>query len=174
MPTIYVPGPTTWGINGTQLGYCEGDTRLSLSPQFDDVMTDFGGRRVPYDLEFHGCEATVSGDLIYYDEATLNNLKKWLSGSSAGSAAGSFANQTPGTLVRTEGNAFTLTIKSAYANKPAFAGMNGGFSFPFAVPVGTWDVGLGARTKRERITFRCLPVWNLNGSATLYTDLVGP
>lgn len=176
MSTPYVPGPSYWYLssapNGAYefLGMCESLTRLSLSPQWDEVYVDGAGSRVPYDLEFQGAEASVSGDLIRYNEAVLNRAKNWLN--NPGAIPGTIANDSIGTLARTEGRAFSLAIVSRYRTKAVFTGqgMNGAFLFPFAVPAGSWDVGQGTKVKKERILFRCLPTFNLYGGGTLYSN----
>lgn len=153
---------------------CESQTRVSLSPQWEEVYVDGAGSRVPYDLQYQAGEASVSGDLIYYNEPVLNRVKNWLN--NANVAAGTIPNDSIGTLARSEGRAFSLAIVSRYRIKQVFSsqGMNGGFLFPFAIPAGSWDVGLGTQVKKERILFRCLPTFNLYGGGILYTnDLSG-
>ena len=176
MATPYVPGPSNWyvstGVGGAYeyLGMCEGETRLGLAPEWEPIFADGAGGSIPFDMQFMGCRGSVSGDLIYFNEPVLNRLKNWLNDPAA--VPGTFANGTVGTLVRTENKAFSLVIVSTYRTKSVFqnAGMNGAWQFPFAVPVGSWDTSLSSRTKRERLAFDCLPVWNLLGGGTLYSN----
>jgi hypothetical protein len=146
------------------------------------MYTDASGEEVPYDLEFHGIEGMVSGELIKYSEPILNIVKAFLDTTGTDdSTAGVMGSGSIGTLIRTEQRDFGLAIRSAYgasgpAAKPVYvtAGMNAGFLFGSAIPVGSFNSGLGAKTKRETIQFRCLPIWTFFGGGPLYSnDLSG-
>lgn len=176
MAIPFVPGPSNWFVSSGSsksweyLGQCERDTRIGLSPEWEDVFVDGGGTRLPYDRQFMGASASASGDLVRYNAPVLQRLKNWYNNPAA--TPGIFPNGAVGTLLRTEGYEFSLIIVSTYRTKTLFSsnGMVGAYYFPFAVPVGSWDCSYSTAVKRERIAFECLPVWNLLGGGTLYTN----
>lgn len=174
MSTTYCPGPSQWYVNTGVgqawqfLGYCEGETSLSLSPEWEEVYTDVSGTRIPYDYQFMGAHATVEGSLVKYNEPVLNALRNWLN---QNATPGTFPDNSLGALVRTEDKEFALAIRSTYGGKAVFqnAGMVPGFIFPLAIPMGAWSSPLSARVKRNRVLFECIPVWNNVGGGVLYT-----
>ena len=178
--TPYVSGPSNWfcnsGANGAwaYIGQAQGETRISLEPQWENIFVDGGGGSCPYDKSFMGAMGSVTGDLIRYDQTVINKLENWLN--VPGSTPGVFPNYTLGSLARTESKNFSLAIVSTYASKQPYAaaGMVPAFVFPFAVPIGSWDVSRSTRVQVQRVAFECNVLWNLLGGGQLYTtDISG-
>lgn len=170
----FVPGPSSWyarvGNNATWLyiGQCESDTSIQITPEYEDVFVD-GGGRVPFDSQFMGATASISGDLIHCLNANVRLLYNFLNDPSA--IPGTWAPGTIGTLSRTEAKAFGLAIVSTYADKTAFSAnnMEAGYWFPFVrvLPIG---INLSTRVRKIRLAVEALPLLDLQGGGTLWSS----
>lgn len=177
MASPFVSGPVQWFVNagtGKQwlyLGMCEADVSVDLASEWDDVQLDGGGFRLPYDKQFFGATAGVSGDLVRYNHDVLDAVMNWVNNPAA--TPGQWANGTIGSLVRTEGLDFGLILKSEYATKTVYqeAGAHPLIYFPWVVCTSK-RVGKSTRATRERIAFDCNPVLNGLGGGVLYYNSI--
>lgn len=171
--SCFVSGPVQWYVNTGEnkswqyLGMCENDVSVDLSSEWDDVMLDGGGFRLPFEKQFFGMSASVSGDLVRYDNTVLANLKNWLNQPEA--TQGQLPNGSIGALVRTEGLDFGLILTSMYATKDAYreAGAEPLLYFPWVTPV-AMRKSLSTRATRERVAFDCNLLMNGLGGGVLY------
>ena len=182
MAIVKVNGPAAWytatgAANAYELlGICESETRISFAASFEDVMTDFSGSGVPFDTQYMGEQATVSGTLILDNDIVY---KKCAARIGPGAATAGVFGATPvgsiGTLMKTEGACYGLIIASPYASKAVFssAGMIAGYRFITAWLDGSADVSLGTRVTRKSVTFRATTNWYLaTGSGVLFDNIL--
>ena len=172
---IHVNGPCQIfvGVGESQaltwLGYTEDAVQLTLASSFEDVHADFGGPRVPVDVQWMGEQAFISMTLIKYHETVLQQCVARLPAGTPGAAA----SNTVGSLMQTEGIAYPIFIYSTYSTKTVYTA-------PAMVPCylfgagwlhDNFDVPLGVTTKKPRCIFRAIPVWNTSTlSNVLYTN----
>ena len=165
---VVVPGPTIWYTGtGTSfayevLGICEGETRITFNPTFDPIYADISGPSISFDEQNTGEDATISGDLVIQNEAVFRRC-------AATTSPGTFGTILPGAigaLMRGEGHAYPMIIRSVYASKSSNGDMVAGYRF-FAAWMTGKDIPVSSRAQRKRIMFHAIPNWNL-------TTLAGP
>jgi hypothetical protein len=173
----YVPGPCqifvgTGGAGAYQfLGWSERGVRVTLSAAYEDIVSDFGGPRVPVDSQFMGEQATSNFVLNRYDETVLQTILKRRVGS--GVTAGAIEANGLGSLMVAQGYAYKVFLYSPYYVESFYSTM-----VPCYVFSGSWVdddamIPLSVQLKRPEIRFRHIPVWNaIAASATLYTNVV--
>lgn len=184
---LFVPGPAliyvgTGAAKAFQfLGWMTSGVRLTLQAEFEDVMADFGGTRIPVDSTFQGEQGYVAGDLSKYNEGIMSILSA-RTASAASITGGALAGLMPaagtgagiGTLMVSEGAAIPLCIVAPnQAAKTFFSAMLPCFTFSQAWLDSSYDQTWNATVKNPRVSFRCLPSWNGAGTtATLYTNIL--
>lgn len=174
--SVYVAGPcqlyVNAGANGAwlHLGMCESEISIDLSPEWEGISID-GGGRLDFDSQFMGATAGISGDLSFWKEPILDLLKNFVNDPAA--TPGQWANGTIGTMVRTEGKAFGLVITCQYASKTAYAdaGAHPVWYFPWVTPL-PMRRNSGTRATRERIAFDAKPILNGLGGGALYYNAI--
>lgn len=183
--SLVVGGPSQWyvGIQGTLasptyvfLGWCESDSRVSPSGEFETVLGDYGGTRVGVDWQFMGEEAFISGDLVRTNEEVLAACTARVRGGTSGQGgvvAGS--NYSLGGLMITQGLALSLCIVCPYASLGAFAAVSAPacYTFPAAWLEGSYDASLSTRRKIWRMNWHAVPVINpISNTSVLYTNVL--
>lgn len=180
--THEVPGPCQWfcgtGAAGALefLGWCEGETRVSLSGAEDEIRTDLTGPAIPADCQFMGEQCFVSGDLSRWDKTVLRKLKSRLPGGGSAISGGAYAFGALGSLMIAEGYAIRFLIRGAYAAAKA---MNSGdppiYNFLAAWPGTNLDTGLSTRATRFRMSMRAIPKvdWTTGNTVLYNLDVSG-
>lgn len=179
MSTMHeVAGPTQWfvatGASGAleQLGWCEGETRLSFVAAEDEIRTDLSGPAIPADCQFMGEQCYISGDLSRWDKSVIRKLKSRLPGTGTAVSGGAYAFGSIGALYLAEGFAFRFLIRGGYAAKTLNSGDPPIYNFLAAWPTSNIEMGLSTRATRIRITMRAIPVMDYTtGNSTLYNAL---
>lgn len=174
--THEVAGPCAWYVGSGAagalefLGWCEGETRVSLVGAEDEIRTDLGGPANPTDVQWMGEQAFVSGDLSRWDKAVLRKLKSRLPGGGSAVSGGSYAFGALGSLMIAEGYAVRFLIRGGYAASKSFnAGDPPIYNFLAAWPGTNFDVGLSTRASRFRMTMRAIPKLDFTtGNSVLY------
>jgi hypothetical protein len=173
---LYVSGPTGWftqtgaSAGWEFLGFCEGDTRITLDGGWEDVMVDATGTRVPFDVQYMGDQAYIGGDLVLHNELVWQRVAARLgpnpvTGDAAGVYLGGPAGAI-GSLMRSEGYAYGLVIRSIYGGtggKQFFTSGNmpGGYYFSQAWLDGQFDISLSTKRTVKKAVFRAIPAWNI-------------
>lgn len=152
------------------LGWSEAGMRFNFDAEFEDVMSDISGTRIPFDVQFMGIQAFMSGDLTVYNEPIFNKLLVRVPGGSVGTIGAGHI----GHLLNLEGGGVRTLINAPYAAKAAFtATMQKAWNFPRAHLISPTEIDVGTRVKKIRFIFRAIPTWNqLTGEATLYDDSI--
>jgi len=180
MPNViqqYVSGPADLfvgtGADGALecLGFSEDDVRLEPGFPIRPVRTSMSGEAT-YDNQYMGLTVRCSIRLNLYDEEVLVKLMTVLGQGSAGSIP---ANSI-GTLLRQEGKAPRLLVRSRYgagqpgaAAHPTMDRMIPCFNFPAAHLVGQMACNIGTNVRMWQAAFEAIPLWNpIDGSAVVW------
>lgn len=174
---LYVSGPVQISV-GTGasfayefLGWTEGDLVVSLGSDWEDVIADYGGPRLPVDVQYFGEQAFIPFTLVRFQFLVLNKLTARLADATAGGTPGTMATGELGSLMLAEGHAVPLLLYSPYVLKSAFsATMPGGYLFGAAWLVDNFDHPMSSRVTRPRCVMRAIEVWNpVANTAVLYS-----
>jgi hypothetical protein len=174
MSLIHVGGPTLFSVGTGEsgaaefLGFCEGITTISVDSGWEDVMTDYGGTKIPADVQFMGEQAFITADLVRYNENILNKLRA----RAFDNLTGTVAENLMGSLMVGQGQSQKLSLVCPYSAITHFSGsQNSGYTFGAAWLADAITLETGTRYARVRCIWRCVPVWDwVANSATLYTN----
>ena len=173
-------GPVEFHVNGLAKIYCfnpkqylgyasEAGVQLELDPKFLPIHTDAYGDQVPEDIQNMGLLATISFELIKWDQTVLDALQRFLTGAS-GTGAASLGNSPNindanppvnliGTLLKQCNYTFPVIIERT-GTVGCETNVQGPYDFA-ACYVGPDSFNLGTRNTRHKLTIHCLP--NLSG-----------
>jgi hypothetical protein len=146
------------------IGWGEEAPEIEHRPQFEPVMCDLTGTRIPMDVADEGEDGIISVNLVRSNPATLAALQARPYGSL--SARGTRLPGDLGTLYLTEKAAITLWVFFPYAAlKPAFAGQPNGYRYFGAYLMGP-DVlrKNGTRAQVVQCIFHALPALTYQGT----------
>ena len=176
-------GPVEFHVNGLCRVYCfspkvylgytsEAGVRVETDPKYDPIYTDAYGSQVPEDVQNMGMLATMSFELIKWDQTVLADLQGRLSGvggASANNVNGASPNSDGsgnlliGALYKQCGYAFPVIIERG-GNVGCENNVEGPYDFSTCY-VGMDSFNMGTRNTRHQLTIHCLP----NASGVLYT-----
>jgi hypothetical protein len=190
--SLYVPGPTEISValgpaNSLQfLGFTRDGVQVTHQAEFEDVMCDVSGPRIPFDNVYLGEQIFVQGVLQVYNEPLFEAVARRVQtgkNTTTEHPLGTIYGNTIGTLMKTEGAFCRLLLRSMYASKAVYrtAGMRPAYYVPFCWLEGAYDVGLGPVPKAIRFVFRGVPNWTLaysqagsvNAGALFSADMTG-
>lgn len=152
-PLHIVAGPVIVTWNAVQLGYSEDGVRVRFEPKWGDIKSDdYGGSGgAPSDTQFLGGIASVTADLVKFDNAEVLKLTSF---EKAG-AAGVFPQY--GTLIRQESEYAVLLLD----------GKNQDYTFSQAFLRNAQEMNKGTRYTKYAVGWEC---WvNSATSRTLFT-----
>src|SRR6185437_7796754 len=163
MAQLYSSGPASIWIAGfgeqpRLLGFCEKAPRLPLRVVMKEVRCDVAGE-APFDKMVAGETASVDGELVLFNWPTLQSIQRRAS-SRIGSVGGTMVPGDIGTLVQTEGAAFTTWVmfhsagKAVFQNAAVGAFSGGKMPLGYRFPVCTLapETVVPARPRRPRST----------------------
>lgn len=162
------------------LGYCsEAGVTVDTDPKWLPIFTDAYGDQTPEDIQDMGMVATISFELIKWDQTVLTALQTRMPGAS-GSMSGSCQTMAGdlgsspnidsagslmiGALLKQGGWAFPLCINRGGVGSETNPSCEGTVEGPFLFAtcyVGPDSFALGTRNTRHRLTINALP--NANG-----------
>jgi hypothetical protein len=169
---IYVTGPALiyvgTGTSGAYnfLGFSEQEFPIVLSGEWDEVMADLSGPRLPLDIQFMGEQAYMSFTLTKYSQAVLNGIRTRIPNGTIGQIA---TNQL-GSLMISEGLAFKTCIVQPYQSKTAFSDLPPCYEFLASWMSDQHEVPISVRAHRPRVTIRAIPVWNTSNLTYVLYD----
>lgn len=180
MAQPWVTGPVEiWAAAQTPsasfLGYGEQAPDIDLHPEYDEVFCDVSGSKIPFDKLDEGEWGTGAVLLTYWDQAVLTKLQSRPRVSTAAteiSVAGTRQKGEIGTLLLTEGYAYSVWYKFPYATlKPAMVGMPAGYRFPGSFLFGPDRRKSGTKANKIGLTLIHLPVYTrASGDFLLYDN----
>lgn len=191
-------GPVEFHVNGLAKIYCfnplvylgytsEAGVKLEFDPKFLMIYTDAFGDQVPEDIQNMGMLATLTFELIKWDQTVLAALQTHAPGTDGSATVGPFGTLVPvgkgpnvdtafsniiGTFLKQCNWNFPLYIARTSTNceantEPLQAGGAGasanGYGF-WSCYVGPDSFNLGTKATRHSLTINCLP----NSSGQLY------
>jgi hypothetical protein len=173
---FWVPGPSYvqvgTGASGAlaHLGWSESGISVEFNSEFEDVMCDLGGQKIGTDQIYHGQDATITADIVRYDEAVMNALLARIQGGTTGAVG---AGQIGSLMI---GQALTqrLLIVCPYSTQTSYTGMTAAYNFLNTYLVGVSKVELGSKVKKYRAVWRAVPSWTVSGglgSTVLFNNL---
>ncbi len=127
----------SWG--GSPLGYTTDGAELTINPEYEEVMCDSFGTRVPAELQSMLGRARCDLDIVFFDNSVLGTAL--LIG---GAALGTMP--AAGTLMGAGGFLKALVI-----------GGNAGFTFPNSYLVSGGPIRKGTRKTTNRLSFSAIP-----------------
>lgn len=173
MAIPYVTGPAAIfvGVSGTTpvdpfvgatpvyLGHCESAPRIAWNPQFEPVMNDLAGSRLPYDMLYQGKDAMIIGDLTIWNWLIWDRVRSRPDFNDVPDTNDRF---DLGSLMLTEGKCFPLWITYPYVAKAAMAagGMPAGRHFLATYLVGPDNEDPGTRVNKVHVQFHALRAWD--------------
>ena|ERR1051326_8431687 len=155
------------------LGTAEVAPQIEILAKYAPVFNDLAGSQVPFDTIFEGEMGHTFVELNRFNEATLaiaqNRPNHFTSGTRGSNVGGDV-----GTLMLTEGKAFSVYVVFPYASKPAYAGMPAGYRFPFSVLLSPDRfTKLGTRERKVALIFEHLRgFYPATGVFGLYDNVV--
>lgn len=160
MPSVYVTGPVGIFVSGSggaggpqQLGVCENGIQISVTPEYDGVMSDIAGTRIPLDLIFMGVQGSVGGTLTVFSWTLFEMLAKVpFTGTSS---AGLTQFGEIGTLMTIENAAPQIWVKFPYSQKGVFGDMVPGYHF-YAALLNNNQIMANSGATKIPIAFRCI------------------
>jgi hypothetical protein len=180
MAQPYVTGPCAlWvGVGAGRapvfLGHSEVGFTIEERPEWEPVICDLAGTKIPFDIQDMGEDAVVHGTLTRWNEPVFNKL---LAHPRSGGTPGRNISGDRGFLMQQEGGAVPIWLVFPYVAKPAMAagGMPPGRRYPFAVVQQKSMAPCGSKALKRLVVFHCLPAFNVaTGSFTLYdTNMTG-
>lgn len=165
-----VTGPTqifvaTGASNALQfLGWSESGVEIELNGEFEDVICDIGGPRLPTDVQWMGIDAHITADIVKYDEAVLTAL---LARSYLNTSTGSLGQYDMGTLMVSQAATQRLLLNCPYSTK--FSDMVAAYNFVATYLEGATRISTGTKVKKARCVWRAIPSFaQTGGTATLW------
>lgn len=179
MAQIYTSGPILIGVQmrnagvlpaaSTFLGTGETAPEITVKAEWEPVMNDLGGTKIPFDVAYEGEEAFISVKLTRWNQTILNLIQNrpYRAGAVRGtnsilSVAGAPAGYGDmGSMMITEGLTFGLqcyfpySVKAAYRN-PANGFMPPGMNFPAAMLMGPEVRRGGTKAQSIQLVFHAL------------------
>ena len=155
---FHVYGLCTVYIGGDYLGYTsEQGVTVELDPKFLPVHTDAFGDQVPEDVQNMSEVATVTMELIKWDQDVLDTLQEFQTKHSDGNPVGALLKQCDQT--------FELALHRGDSPVGCEDTVEGPYTFGTAY-LGPDSFNVGTRATRHKLTFHCLP----DSSGVLFTD----
>lgn len=148
-----------FGTTVLYLGTAQRPPKHRIRRGFVPVYNDISGTQVPFDLLYSSQEAFTIFDLNRFNRSVLNRIQSMpntLGASGINTAA------DIGTLMLTEGFAFTLIIAYPFATShPAMAaaGLPRGIVFPGTVLEGPDDIDDGTTAEKINLIFHSIPMY---------------
>lgn len=119
------------------LGHSENGFDVQERPQYENLMCDLTGMKIPYDRSYQGFDAVISSQaLTRWDDKVYAALQCY--GNPTGAFIGGVQRGTDGagirgSLMATEGLTFQVLLRHPNAGALAFAGLAKGYRFYAAV-----------------------------------------
>jgi hypothetical protein len=136
MAQLYSTGPAHWWVSLQNspllyLGTCEKKPKIVVRPSWSPAYNDLGGQKIPFDMSYQGTEGISLLNLTRFNEPVYQLLATRPSASTK-IASGINVPGDIGTLLLTEGLAWTVYVYFPYAAKLAYksGGMVPGYRFP--------------------------------------------
>ncbi len=124
------------GSQGTPkfLGHSENGYEINPRPQYEQVMNDLAGIRVPYERGWQGADYMVlpGGSLTRWNENIYGALQGYVDPKSTFAGAlirGRENTVARGSLMMTQGLSIGVWLRYPFSVLPAFAGLPGGYRF---------------------------------------------
>jgi hypothetical protein len=166
------------------LGTAEITPTILIQESTIPAYADDQGEQVPRDICFDGEQAWVTADLTRWNETTYATIARRQRPILAGLGGllpvpiGGFGALTPrgrwhtsaelGTMLHQEGCDHVLYVWFPYAGVPAFPGMPAGYRFKAARLITDDHNRMGARSRRIKLVWHCLPANEDYTQARLY------
>lgn len=178
MASLYSSGPVHifCGIVGSgvqYLGTGERAPKIRLNPEWDAVMNDLSGTKLPMDYIFEGEEAFVGVTLTRWNQPVLDILR---TRTNRAAPPGFTLPTDLGSLMVTEGLTVSLYLYFTFATKLAMvaAGMPAGYRFTSAFLMGPDDLERGTGPNKDQTMFHCVRAFDIvTGRMNLYDFNVG-
>lgn len=155
------------------LGTAERTVHYELRHEYEPIMNDIGGIKIPIDVSDQGVHGFVSADMTRFDMTVYNKLAatpRPLVGT-----PGIYAGGDLGTQLITEGVAYPLWVQFPYGGgfKPAYAPLEPGRRYPLTYLLGPETLEpLGTQPHKRRLVWHALrllaPSTNNTIAALLY------
>lgn len=149
------------------IGFSKEGFKVTFDHEYEDVLTDNYGTKVPLDVQFMGCSAKVEGEIVLFDESNMYTLiehimgpTSFYSGNAEPSAPGSeITPRQPGTLYRHSDRMVELKLESQ---------SGGVISFKKALLTDPTEFNLSTKNSVYKLNFKCFP-HNRGNSSPWYT-----
>lgn len=157
--SFHVSGVSTLSFNGSTLGSSVDGVDMEFETQYEDVIADILGSKIPSDIQYMGEIITVTAELIYYDLAVLKSALGGFNGLTGGTTG------TIGKLFyqQSGGNTLLITVN------PSGAGVTGSepnWTFPHAYLTKASGFKVGTTRSVCAVSFRCL---HTSDGGTIYS-----
>jgi hypothetical protein len=163
MAQIFTSGPCPIYVGGGAsatplfLGHAEKFPRIALRPRFSDVFCDLSGQSVAYDVSYDGEDATVTADIVRWNEAAYTIIAdRAKTNTAAATNRGTNGFGEIGTMMMTEGVGYPLYLIFPFTAKPAYASQPRGYRFWCSFLQGPDDFELGSTARKLRLSWRCI------------------
>jgi hypothetical protein len=152
------------------LGHSENGYEIKGRPQYENVMNDVAGMKIPYDRGWQGADYVIEpgGSLTRWNEPVYAALQQYVDPRTAfggGTPRGSEGAFGRGRLMLTEGLAFGVWLRYPYSALPAYGGpgMPAGYHF-FKAVVDADSMSPGAKAYKIGPVFYSWPVYVVGGA----------
>ncbi len=152
-------------------GTTESTPVIDERPQYEPLMNDLGGSRIPFDWSYQGFDAVVTATMTRWVEAVWLAMRLFPRGP-AGTVGTNVAGDI-GSFMFFEGYSFPLWVVFPYAAKTSMATMPPGYRFYGTFLEGQASHSVGTRPRKINLTFYCGRIYNPRiGSFTCYDHIV--
>jgi hypothetical protein len=141
------------------LGTSEQAPKIELHDEWEPIFNDLSGK-VPYDMSYQGEMAHTFASLTRWNEPVLAVIQKRTR--LGANIRGLDQIGDIGSLMLTQGQAYTLWVVFPFVTNPAFStgGMPAGYRFPASYLKGPDDMPIGTRARKVGIIWESLRAYD--------------
>ncbi len=127
------------------LGTCETAPRIRVNPEYEPIMNDVAGVRLPLDYSYQGKDAEIVGTLTDWNEAVYERLQKIVNATLGLDAFGD-----TGTIMQLEGGTCHVWIHFPYTAKTTYTTLGQPPCYHFAAcrPIGE-ELSIGTTASKR-------------------------
>lgn len=145
------------------LGFSKEGFKVTFEHEYEDVLTDNYGTKVPLDVQFLGASAKVEGEIVLFDESNIYEMLEHIIGPTSlyadNTAPAAPASETtprqPGTLYRHSDRMVKLKLNSQSGSV---------ITFEKALLTDPTEFNLSTKNTVYKMNFKCFP--HNRGNAT--------
>lgn len=149
------------------LGTCEGTVRIRVNPEYEPIMNDVAGVRLPLDYSYQGRDAELVGTLTDWNEAVYQRLQKIVNSTLGTDAFGDI-----GTLMHLEGGTVHCWIHFPYTAKSTYTALGQPPCYHFGAcrPIGE-EMPVGTSASKRLFALKADRYYNPSDASMKLYDL---